>query len=273
MLLSRILVIIFAVEMLIMFGLDFFNLLTPSYRIGFFDALLLALFSSPLLYWWTIRPVAQLLAERNKIRHQRDGLAQLIHAAHIAMHGRDPYTASHQRRVSTLAALIAIEMELEPFQIEGIRLAAEVHDLGKIHLPFELLTKPGKLTKQDRQLLETHCDAGYDILRHVVSPWPLAEVARCHHEHFDGTGYPRGLQGEEIPLEARIFAVADAVEAISADRPYRPSLGLARASEEIVTHSGSHYDPQVVAACLEVIHLPWQSYVADSTLPILSVAA
>ncbi|KAF0164165.1 MAG: hypothetical protein FD157_2530 [Rhodocyclaceae bacterium] len=163
---------------------------------------------------------------------------------------RDPYTAGHQIRVAELAAAIAREMGLTEDQVHGIRLAGLVHDLGKIQIPAEILSKPGKLSRIEFEMIKTHPEAGYDILKDVDFPWPIAQIVFQHHERLDGSGYPRGLQTNEILLEARIMAVADVVEAMASHRPYRPSLGIERALEEISANAGKYYDADAVRACI-----------------------
>ena len=165
---------------------------------------------------------------------------------------RDPYTAGHHRRVAELSVRIAQEMELEEEMIKAIELAAVIHDLGKIQVPAEILSKPGRLSEVEFGLVKTHPAVGYELLKDIDFPWPLAEIIRQHHERVDGTGYPRGLKGDQIALESRIICVADTVEAMSSHRPYRPALGIDRALEQIKQDRGTHYDAQVVDACLRV---------------------
>lgn len=167
---------------------------------------------------------------------------------------RDPYTAGHERRVGELAAAIGAEMGLDRDRQYGLRIASGVHDIGKISVPAEILTKPTHLTKPEIDLVRDHAAQGFDILRRIDSPWPIAEVARQHHERMDGSGYPRGLRGEDILLEARIVAVADVVEAMASHRPYRPGQGLSAALDEIEKGSGQIYDAEAVAACLRLFH-------------------
>jgi PAS domain S-box-containing protein len=176
----------------------------------------------------------------------------IIKAMERTVEMRDPYTAGHQQRVSELAAATAIEMGLSQETVEGIRLAASIHDLGKITVPAEILAKPGKINDIEINLIRLHPVVGYDILNKIDFPWPIAAVVYQHHERLDGSGYPRGLKGEEILLEARILGVADVVEAMASHRPYRPALGLKDALSEISGGSGTRYDPQVVEACLRV---------------------
>ncbi len=165
---------------------------------------------------------------------------------------RDPYTAGHQRRVSTIAEAIAAEMGLSADRIHGLRLAGSVHDLGKINIPADILSKPGKLTPIEYEFIKTHPQVGYDILKPVEFPWPIADIVLQHHERLDGSGYPNGLKGDAIMLEARILAVADVVESMMSHRPYRAALGLEAALAEIRQGSGKLYEPTVVEACLKV---------------------
>jgi PAS domain S-box-containing protein/putative nucleotidyltransferase with HDIG domain len=165
---------------------------------------------------------------------------------------RDPYTAGHQRRVADLARSIATEMGLSHDMIDGIRIAAMMHDIGKISVPAEILSKPGSLSRLEFGLIKEHPRTGYEILKDVEFPWPIAEIVYQHHERLDGSGYPRGLKGPGQLLEARIIALADVVEAIASHRPYRPSLGIDVALEEIRNMKGKLYDPNVVDAALRL---------------------
>jgi len=169
-----------------------------------------------------------------------------------AVEARDPYTAGHQRQVSKLAVAIANEMGLDSKTVNGIRLGAEIHDIGKIQVPTEILSKPGKLTTFEYQLIQTHSESGYEILKDVEFEWPIADIAYQHHERINGSGYPQGLSGNDICLEARVVAVADVVEAMSSHRPYRAGLGIDIALEEIRTHSSILFDSKVVEACLKL---------------------
>ncbi len=165
---------------------------------------------------------------------------------------RDPYTSGHQQRVADLACNIAREMGLDENFIEGVTLGAKIHDIGKINVPAELLSKPTKLTNVEYMLIQSHSQVGYDILKDIEFPWPVADIAHQHHERMDGSGYPQGLKGDEISLEARIVAVADVVEAMASHRPYRPGLGIDKALDEIMKNRGNFYDPLVVDACLRL---------------------
>lgn len=182
----------------------------------------------------------------------KNSLTGTIKAITKAIEARDPYTAGHQQRVSNIACGIAQEMGLDKELIEGIRMGAVIHDIGKIQTPAELLSKPSKLTAIEYQLIQEHASVGYEILKDIEFPWPVAEIAHQHHERINGSGYPQGLKGENICLEARIVAVADVVEAISSHRPYRPALGIDVAMEEITAHRGEWYDPVAVDACLSL---------------------
>jgi len=165
---------------------------------------------------------------------------------------KDPYTSGHQQRVSKLAETIAQEMKLPKDKIEGIRVSSLVHDVGKISVPAEILNKPIKLTEIEFNLIKDHSQVGYDILKSIEFPWPIEKIVLQHHERLDGSGYPRGLKGEDIIIEARIIGVADVVEAMSSHRPYRPALGIDAALEEISKNKGILYDPEVVNICLKL---------------------
>ena len=165
---------------------------------------------------------------------------------------RDPHTAGHQQRVTQLACAIAEEMGLPKDQIEGIRVAGSLHDIGKIYVPAEILSKPGQITDIEFNLIKIHPQVGQEILKAVNFPWPVAEIVLQHQERLDGSGYPAGLKGDEILLDARILAVADVVEAMSSHRPYRPTRGTGEALEEISQNRGILYDAEVVDACLKL---------------------
>jgi len=165
---------------------------------------------------------------------------------------RDPYTAGHQERVAKLAVAIAGEMGMSEDQLEGIEIAAKIHDIGKVYVPMEILSKPCTLTAIERQIIQTHAQGSYDMLKPVEFPWPIAEVSLQHHERLDGSGYPRGLKGDEICIDARILMVADVVEAITFPRPYRPGLGIEAALQEISEKAGVLYDGDVTAICLRL---------------------
>lgn len=165
---------------------------------------------------------------------------------------RDQYTAGHQRHVAQLAHAIGAEMGLPAWQTEGIRIAGLVHDIGKLSVPIEILNKMGRLTPVEVSIIRIHPATGYDILKDIEFPWPIAEVAHQHQERIDGSGYPQGLRGEEIKLEARIVSVADVVEAMTFHRPYREPIGRDKALEQIRHGSGVLYDPPAAEACLKL---------------------
>ncbi len=179
-------------------------------------------------------------------------LRQAITSLGNALERKDPYTAGHQKKVVRLAVAIAEELQLSKGQIEGISVASNLHDIGKINVPSEIWSKPGKLSDLEFAMIKTHCQAGFEIVKEIEFPWPVAEVLLQHHERMDGSGYPRGLTGDQLLLEARIMAVADVVEAMASHRPYRPALGIDIALEEISKNRGILYDPDVVDACLRV---------------------
>ncbi|HYH05014.1 MAG TPA: HD domain-containing phosphohydrolase [Bacillota bacterium] len=165
---------------------------------------------------------------------------------------RDPYTAGHQRRVAQLAKAIAERLGLTNEQVSGIRLASMIHDIGKIGIPAEILSKPGRISDLEFELIKTHSQVGYEVLKSIDFSWPIADVVLQHHERLDGSGYPKGLSGENILLEAKIISVADVVEAMSTHRPYRPALGIEKALDEIVERKGKTYDTAVVDICLKL---------------------
>jgi len=177
---------------------------------------------------------------------------QEIETIALLCESRDPYTAGHQRRVTQLSCAIAKEMDFPEKQIEGIHASGLLHDIGKIYIPIDILNRPGRLNNIEIDLIRTHSKVGYDILKTVNFPWPVAQIVLQHHERQDGSGYPQGLSSEEILIEARILAVADVIEAMSSHRPYRPALGIDTALEEISKNSGILYDPKVVDVCLKL---------------------
>ncbi len=183
---------------------------------------------------------------------QRDALAATVGATAMMVETRDPYTAGHQRRVADLGRAIALEMQLTDEQIEGIHMASMIHDLGKISVPSEILSKPTRLTDLECRLIKTHSQAGYDILKDIEFPWPIARIVLEHHERMDGSGYPQGLKGNKALLESRILSVADVVEAMASHRPYRAGLGIEAALAEIEANRGILYDPVVADVCLKL---------------------
>lgn len=182
----------------------------------------------------------------------RKALGAIIQVLEQTVEIRDPYTAGHQRRVADLARAIAETMGLGEDRIDGIRIAGIIHDIGKIYVPAEILSKPRRLSQIEFNLIKTHSQVGYDVLKAIDFPWPVAKIILQHHERIDGSGYPHNLHGDEIMLEARILGVADVVEAMASHRPYRPALGVDAALREIEQNKGVLYDPIVVDACLHV---------------------
>jgi PAS domain S-box-containing protein len=182
----------------------------------------------------------------------RKALGATVQAIAVTVEARDPYTAGHQHRVADLSRSIAKEMNLPDDQILGINMAATIHDLGKISVPAEILSKPTKLKKTEFDLIKEHSQSGYDILKDIDFPWPIARMVLEHHERMNGSGYPNGLTGENILVESKILAVADVVEAMASHRPYRPALGIDAALDEIEKNRGILYDDAVADSCLRL---------------------
>jgi len=204
----------------------------------------------------TVQDITERKRAEEELQHTleklRKALGGIIQALALTVETRDPYTAGHQRRATNLARAIATEMGLSEEQIDGIRMAGVVHDLGKIAVPAGILNKPGRLTENEFGIIQTHPQVAYDILKTIEFPWPVAQIVHEHHERIDGSGYPAGLKGDEIMLEARILAVADVIEAMSSHRPYRPAHSIDEALGEIRQNRGMRYDPEVVDACLSL---------------------
>jgi putative nucleotidyltransferase with HDIG domain len=184
------------------------------------------------------------------LRKSFEGITQ---AMVKAIEARDPYTAGHQRNVADLAIAMARKLHVDEEHMDGLRIAGAIHDLGKMSIPAEILSKPGRLTELEFSMIKTHPQVGYDILKTIDFPWSVADAIYQHHERLDGSGYPNGLSGDDIILEARIIAVADVVEAISSHRPYRPALGTDVAIDEIVKNRNRLYDGDSVDACVELL--------------------
>ncbi|MGD9947683.1 MAG: HD domain-containing phosphohydrolase [Desulfobulbus sp.] len=207
------------------------------------------------------RGIARDISERKNaieaLKKSRDelhsSLEETVKSLALAAEKRDPYTAGHQMRVDKLACAIAQELGLPQKQVEGLHFAALLHDIGKISLPSEYLAKPARLSAQERAIIKCHTEVGYEILKNIPFPWPVADIVYQHHEHLDGSGYPRGLTDKDILLEAKILTVADVVEAMSSHRPYRPSLGIETALEEIRSGRGVFYHAESVDACMRLI--------------------
>lgn len=190
---------------------------------------------------------------RGHLRKIESVLNQTVLSIGIAMEARDAYTAGHQQKVTQLADAIAVRLGIHGERLKGLKLAAQVHDIGKLGVPGDLLTMPRSLSEPEMAVVRGHVEWGYRILRDIDFPWPVATIVRQHHERLDGSGYPLGIRGDEILLESRVIAVADVVEAITSHRPYRPALALDVAVEELERGAGTIYDASVVAACRDVI--------------------
>ena len=203
---------------------------------------------------------------RQKTRHLNQSLEELrsslekirmilggtVLAMSRIVESRDPYTAGHEQQVARIACIISEKLLLPVDRVEAIRIAGQLHDIGKIAVPSEILTKPGRLSPLEMEMVKTHCRNAYDILKAIEFPYPVAKIILQHHERMDGSGYPQGLKGEDILLEARIIACADVIEAISSHRPYRPAMDIDTAMKEITDHRGILYDANVVDACLDI---------------------
>ena len=224
------------------------------------------------------RGIARDITERKialeALKKSRDDLHQSLEETVSSLastaENRDPYTAGHQQRVDRLACAIARELGMPQDQIEGLHIAALLHDIGKITLPFEYLAKPTRLIEEEQAIIKRHPEVGYTILKTIHFPWPVAEIVYQHHEHLDGSGYPRGLKGEEILLEAKILTVADVVEAITSHRPYRPALGIEKAIDEIQKGKGTRYHPPCVDACLKLVQEKNTEFSSDDWCPVFS---
>jgi putative nucleotidyltransferase with HDIG domain len=191
-------------------------------------------------------------ARRKATEDLRESLESAVGAIAATLEARDPYTAGHQRRVAELAAAIGREMRLAPEVVRGLHFGALIHDVGKIQVPAELLSKPTRLTPLEFEFIKTHPQAGYEIVRNITFPWPVADMVRQHHERLDGSGYPQGLKGDAIALEARLIAVADVVEAMASHRPYRASRGIEAALRDIEARRGTWFEPAAVDACVRL---------------------
>lgn len=190
-------------------------------------------------------------ALRNSLEKMNRVVDETVSALAAAIGKRDPYTAGHQQRVAQFACAIAEELGgFDDDRMKGLRMAATIHDIGKLYVPAEILAKPGQLSEPEFMLIKTHPQAGFDILGEIEFPWPIARIVQQHHERLDGRGYPLGLTGEAILMEARIIGVADVVEAMSSHRPYRPSRGIEAALHEIKIGRGNIYDANTVDACV-----------------------
>lgn len=204
----------------------------------------------------SVRDITDRKKAETKLQQNYDKLHRFVESTILAMSkvmkARDAYTAGHQQRVAHLGCRIAKEMGLTEEQVESIRVAGIVHDIGKIYIPSEILTRPSKLIEEEFRIVMTHPKVGYEILKEIEFPWPIADIVLQHHERINGSGYPAGLNGDSILLEAKVLSVADVVEAMSHHRPYRPALGTEKALEEIMHNKGTLYDSAVVDACIKL---------------------
>jgi HD-GYP domain-containing protein (c-di-GMP phosphodiesterase class II) len=193
----------------------------------------------------------------------------IVNAMALTVETRDPYTAGHQRRVTDLARRIAGEMNLFQNQIEGIHMAGNIHDLGKISIPAEILSKPSRLMDIEFNLIKIHPKVGFDILKTIEFTWPVAQIVLQHHERINGSGYPSGLAANDILIEAKILGVADVVEAMASHRPYRPALGINKALDEIMQKRGLLYDSKIVDSCLKLFNDKKYSFdFSDGKMPL-----
>jgi len=190
--------------------------------------------------------------ELQVLKKWRKGIEEMIMAFVTLLEARDPYTAGHQRRVTSLACAIAQELGLPSEKLEAVRIAAMIHDIGKMYVPAEFLNKPGRLTSAELNIIKIHPQVGFDVLKSIDFEFPISEIVYQHHERWNASGYPQGLKEDDILLEARIIAVADVVEAMNSHRPYRAALGLDLALEEITQNRDVLYDPEVVDGCRAV---------------------
>lgn len=205
----------------------------------------------------TIRDFTERKRAEEEIQRSHQQLEQVfegtVHALAITSEKRDRYTSGHQQRVAALSCMIAREMGIDEHTIQHLHIAASLHDIGKLYIPLDILTQPSRLNDLQRLYVMNHSEAGYDIIKNIPFEGAIAQIIEQHHERLDGSGYPLGLKGNNILLEARILAVADTVEAMAAARPYRPALGVDKALEEIQKNAGKLYDPEVVAACVKIL--------------------
>lgn len=201
--------------------------------------------------WNTV--IVDITESKNTHLAVSEALKKTIYVLADAVEARDPYTAGHQQQVSKIAVLLGHEMGLNDHQLTGLELAAMIHDVGKIQVPSDILNKPAALSSAERELVKTHAAAGEKLLENIDMEWPIASIIGQHHERLDGSGYPRGLSGDQILLEARIIAVADTLESMATHRPYRAALGVQAAREELEAGAGKLYDAEIVEICLRLI--------------------
>ncbi len=211
--------------------------------------------------WLQIKTIRHAEQEKNKsLTKLNETLEGIINAMALTIEARDPYTAGHQKKVALLAEAIGHTLGLPAEMVQAIRMAGLIHDLGKIYVPSEILTKPGRISEAEFDIIKTHPTVGYDILKTIDFRWPIADIVHQHHERMNGTGYPRGLGEDQIRLEARIISVADVVEAMATHRPYRESLGRETAVSEISRNRSILYDPDVVDALFDYMNSEGESF-------------
>lgn len=239
-----VLAIIVAVELCIMLFFEYLNINGYPLLIAIIDPLMLSIISAPIIYILIIKPYII----KNTLLN-----ISVVQTAVTIVESHDPYTSGHMKRVANLSMLIAMKLNLPAKMVENIFYSGLIHDLGKIHIPAEILIYPGKLEKEAFALIMTHSKAGFDILKENDLPWPLAEVALQHHERLDGSGYPNGLKGNEILIEAQIVAIADVFDAIISQRPYRSAGTPEDALELLIAEKGIKFNDNAVKACVELV--------------------
>jgi response regulator RpfG family c-di-GMP phosphodiesterase len=244
-----------SVPIIVLTGLDDENIAMEAVRRGAQDYLIKGSTTGNMLF----RVIRYAIERKNTEEELKKGLEKLtralngtIKAIAMTVEIRDQYTAGHQKRGANLARAIAQEMKLDPQIVEGVQLASMIHDIGKISIPAEILSKPSLLSTLEFSLIKIHPQVGYDILKEIDFPWPIAQTVLQHHERINGSGYPSGLKNNEILLEAKVLAVADVVEAIASHRPYRPAYDTNEAMAEITDKQGILYEPLVVESCLRL---------------------
>jgi PAS domain S-box-containing protein len=198
--------------------------------------------------------VASEEAQKNKYQSLHSATLQTVEAIANVVELRDPYLRGHHNRVGEMAKSIAQQLNLPEEEVTGIEMAARVHDIGSLYVPFEILIKPGEISEAESEIIHQHCQAGFDILCKIDFPWPIAEMVLQHHECFDGSGYPQGLRGDKISIGARIIAVADSFDAMISDRPFRAAVSRNEALQRLTTTSGKQYDGAVVSALFKTVH-------------------
>ncbi len=210
----------------------------------------------PVYYEGIVRDITRRKIAEKKLKESykklHKTLNDTINVLASIVEARDPYTSGHQKRVASLATAISEELGLGRDKIEAMGTAALIHDIGKINIPASILARPGKISKIEFDMIKTHSQVGYDMIKRIEFPWPIADIILQHHERIDGSGYPKGLKGKDIKFEAKILAVADVVEAMASHRPYRPALGIDKALKEIKQGRGKLYDPKAVDACVRL---------------------